>query len=112
MKKMIWLTVFTCLCFSNLLAVTDPKETAKSYLQSFFEGDFEAMVAVQDETMRQLFGKQAIEQSFQAFKVNFGAFEAVLDIKESETQGYFIYLFYTKMQKAYLQITVSVDTQN
>jgi len=112
MKKMIWLTVFTCLCFSNLLAVTDPKETAKSYLQSFFEGDFEAMVAVQDETMRQLFGKQAIEQSFQAFKVNFGAFEAVLDIKESETQGYFIYLFYTKMQKAYLHITVSVDTQN
>ena len=112
MKKMIWLTVFTCLCFSNLLAVTDPKETAKSYLQSFFEGDFEAMVAVQDETMRQLFGKQAIEQSFQAFKVNFGAFEAVLDIKESETQGYFIYLFYTKMQKAYLHITVCVDTQN
>lgn len=112
MKKMIWLTVFTCLCFSTLLAVTDPKETAKSYLQSFFEGDFEAMVAVQDETMRQLFGKQAIEQSFQAFKVNFGAFEAVLDIKESETQGYFIYLFYTKMQKAYLHITVSVDTQN
>ena len=112
MKKTIWVMLFACLCVSTLLAGTDPKETAKSYLHFFFEGDFDAMVAVQDETMRHLFGKQAINQSYQAFLVSFGRFEAILNIEESETQGYRVYRFFAKMEKAYLLITVSIDAQN
>ncbi|HOF23982.1 MAG TPA: alpha/beta fold hydrolase, partial [Thermotogota bacterium] len=112
MKKMMWATLFACLYFATLLAGSDPKATAKTYLESFFKRDFETMWTLQDETMRRVFGKQAMEQSSKTIEVAFGAFEAILSIEESEVQGYHVFLFYTKMQKSYAQITVSVDSQN
>jgi len=108
----MWALALACLCFSVLFAGSKAKATAKTYLESFFKRDFETMWTLQDETMRRVFGKLAMSQSFQTIKSSFGAFEEVLGIEESEVQGYNVFLFYTKMQKAYALITVSVDAQN